>query len=187
MSAPIRLSLPHTRRAPSRTIWRFQSTSASAEQPASPLLVKIRNDLKVALRAKDTTRLNVLRAILADVINASKTSSPVTSDIQLFALIRKRTSASREAASQFATAGRMDLVEKEEAQTRILDEYAGEVEAVGAEEMEKAIQEVVEQMKEQGKVVLGQVMKALIGEGGSLAGKSVDRKELAAAVKRAVG
>lgn len=181
----IRSQPPLCRQFPSRICWRCQSTS-SGEQPPSPLLAKVRNDLKTALRAKDTTRLSVLRALLADVTNASKTANPITNDVQLLSVIRKRSSASREASAQFAAAGRKDLVDKEDAQSRILDEYAGEVETVGKEEMENAIRKAVEQMKAQGPVVLGQVMKALVGEGGSLAGKSVDRKELAAAVKRSV-
>lgn len=184
-STPLRTQLPFARQSPSRACLRCQSTS-STEQPASPLLAKVRNDLKMALRAKDTTRLNVLRALLADVTNASKTANPITTDVQLLSVIRKRSSASRDASAQFAAAGRKDLVEKEDAQSRILDELAGEVETVGKEEMEKAIREAIEQTKAQGPVILGQVMKALIGEGGSLAGKSVDRKELAAAVKRSV-
>src|SRR3954471_6261859 len=81
-------------------LYRLYSTP-STEAPASPLLSKLRTDLKSAMRAKDTARLSVLRSLLADITNASKTSSPITNDVALLALLRKRISASQTATDEF--------------------------------------------------------------------------------------
>ena len=72
----------------------------------------------------NTARLNVIRGLLAEVTNASKTSSPYTSDVHLMKLLRKRTEASKAAAHEFESAKRDDLRDKELAQVAVLEEYA---------------------------------------------------------------
>lgn len=71
--------------------------------------------------------LSVLRGILADVTNASKTPAPIKTDRQMIKLLQKRVKASKDAASQFAAAGRQDLTGKEESQVAVLEEYASQV------------------------------------------------------------
>ncbi|OAA59561.1 hypothetical protein SPI_05759 [Niveomyces insectorum RCEF 264] len=100
----------------------------SAKPPTTattpPLLAKLKGDLKAAMKAKDAPRLTVLRTILAATLNASKTAQPIRTDAQLVALLRKTARASQEAAAEFRGADRADLAEKEEAQIRVLEEYA---------------------------------------------------------------
>lgn len=131
--------------------------------------------------------LNVLRALISETNNAAKTSSPIQTDIQLLSLIRKRASAAKEAAQQFAEADRPDLKEKEDAQIAILEEYAGHVKTLGVEEVEAVISKEISAIKEAGKKLeVGQVLKALFAPGGALDGKPADRKEVAGLVKKAV-
>lgn len=131
--------------------------------------------------------LNVLRALISETNNAAKTASPIQTDIQLLSLIRKRASASKEAAQQFAEADRPDLKEKEDAQIAILEEYAGHVKTLTVEEVEAVITKEIAAIKEAGKKLeVGQVLKALFAPGGALDGKPADRKEVAGLVKKAV-
>jgi uncharacterized protein YqeY len=131
--------------------------------------------------------LNVLRALISETNNAAKTSSPIQTDIQLLSLIRKRASAAKEAAQQFAEADRPDLKEKEDAQIAILEEYAGHVKTLSVEEVEAVISKEISAIKEAGKKLeVGQVLKALFAPGGALDGKPADRKEVAGLVKKAV-
>ncbi|KAH6690380.1 Yqey-like protein-domain-containing protein [Plectosphaerella plurivora] len=96
----------------------------SAETPTAPaFLSTIKADLKTAMRAKDAPRLAVLRAIITTTNNAAKTSSPIATDVQLVALLRKNLRASRDAIAEATQVGRPDLAEKEEAQAKILEEY----------------------------------------------------------------
>ncbi|KAJ5081328.1 hypothetical protein NUU61_009592 [Penicillium alfredii] len=155
----------------------------SSTSPATPpLLATLRTDLKTAMRAKDTSRLNVLRALISETNNAAKTTSPITTDIQLLSLIRRRQAASREAAKQFAAADRSDLKDQEEAQIAVLDEYAGQVKTVSTEELREAITRDIEAIKaDGGKPNPGILIKRLAhSPGGSLNGKPVDMRQLAA-------
>lgn len=131
--------------------------------------------------------LNVLRALISETNNAAKTASPIQTDIQLLSLIRKRASASKEAAQQFAEADRPDLKEKEDAQIAILEEYAGHVKTLTVEEVEAVVAKEIAAIKEAGKKLeVGLVLKALFTPGGALDGKPADRKEVAGLVKKAV-
>lgn len=160
----------------------------STASPASPpLMTRIRSDLKVAMRAKDTARLNVLRALISETNNSTKTSSPIQTDLQLLSLIRKRVAAAKEAANQFAEADRPDLKEKEDAQVAILEEYAGKVETMSLEDIKAVVSQEVSKLKEAGKKVeVGGLLKSLFAPGGALDGKPAERAEVAKIAKEAV-
>lgn len=102
-------------------------------------------------------------------------------------LIRKRASAAKDAAEQFAAAERPDLKEKEDQQVTILEEYAGQVKTLSVEEVQAIISQQIATIKEAGsKLDAGQVLKALFAPGGALDGKPADRKEVAGLVKKAI-
>ena len=129
-------------------------------------------------------RLNVLRALLAETTNASKTSTPFKTDIQLLSLLRKRAAASKSAAQEFDAANRDDLRDKEVAQAAVLDEYASGVEIIGKDEITEVVAKTIGKMRTDGQITnAGSVLKALIGAGGELDGKPVDKAEVATIVK----
>lgn len=170
---------------PLRCLYSTSTTTTTTSAP--PLLLKIRNDMKTAMRAKDTNRLNALKALLADVTNASKTSKPITTDMHVLSLLRKRSSAAKEAAQSFQDASRPDLKEKEDAQAKVFNEYVGEVETIGDEEIAAAVKSVVEDLRSKGeKTDKGTVLKRLIGPGGTFDGKPVEKAAVARAVQTAV-
>ncbi|TVY85762.1 Altered inheritance of mitochondria protein, mitochondrial, partial [Lachnellula willkommii] len=115
-----------------------RSYATGASTPA-PMLLKIRKDLKSAMQNKDANRLSVLRALLSQTLNASKTSSPINTDMQMLALLRKSSAQSRAASEEFKRNGREDLARKEEDQIRVLEEYAGGVSVVGEEEVRRVV------------------------------------------------
>ena len=181
---------------------RWNSTSATP-----PLLARIRDDLKVAMRAKDKarcvfilqckwprvngieflSRLDVLRAVISETNNAAKTPNPIQTDVQLLSLLRKRASASKDAAQQFADANRPDLKEKEDTQITILEQYAGQVETMSSDEIKAIVVNEISQLKEAGKKAdIGPVLKSLFSAGGALDGKPVERGEVAKITKEAV-
>jgi len=77
------------------------------------------------MQNKDSNRLSVLRSLMSQTLNASKTSTPIQTDLQMLALLRKTANASRVASAEFKGAGRHDLADKEESQLRIMEEYSG--------------------------------------------------------------
>ena len=169
------------------TVSRFYSTDAADVPP--PLLGKLKADLKTAMRAKDAPRLSVLRAIMSANLNASKTSSPIRTDVQLVALIRKIQKGAIDAAAEAKAAGREDIVQKEEEQIKVLEEYVANsgVQTLGEAELKAMVQEAVDASKAAGvqaKAIIGDVMKRLSG---ALQGKDVDKKELSKMVKDLLG
>ncbi|KAI0098213.1 Yqey-like protein-domain-containing protein [Nemania sp. FL0031] len=181
------LQRPRSLRTPALTLTSARTYSADAA-PAPPLLQKLKADLKTAMRAKDAARLSVLRAALSATLNASKTSTPITTDAGLVSLLRKQARASAEARDEFASAGREDLVAKEAAQIAVLEEYvAGSgVEELGGEALKELVRGVVAGLGEE-KPRMGDVMKALLAAGGPLDGKNVEKVELARVVKEVTG
>ncbi|PKS08896.1 hypothetical protein jhhlp_003509 [Lomentospora prolificans] len=170
---------------PQQTLTRPYSTATDSP----PFLQKLKGDLKTAMRAKDTQRLSVLRAIMSATLNASKGPTPIRTDVQLVALLRKTQKSSLDAAKEFRDAGREDLAQKEEEQAQILEEYAANsgVQTLGETELKSMIAEAVESAKSAGvasKALVGDVMKRLAG---ALEGKDVDRKELANMVRQMAG
>jgi uncharacterized protein YqeY len=140
--------------------------------------------MKTAMQNKDSNRLSVLRSLMSQTLNASKTSTPIQTDLQMLALLRKTANASRVASAEFKGAGRHDLADKEESQLRIMEEYSGSVETLSEEEILVAVSGVVEEMKSAGeKIQMGEVLKRvfapeLLGE------KPVERGEVARIVKQ---
>ncbi|KAL1959765.1 hypothetical protein VTO42DRAFT_1351 [Malbranchea cinnamomea] len=160
---------------------RYESTAAS------PLLTKIRSDLKDAMRAKDKTRLEVLRGLISEVNNAAKTPRPIETDQGLVQLIRKRSDAIKAACEEYIQQNRNDLREQADAEIAILAQYASMMEAATAEEIKKAVSQAIEKLKGEGqKPVIGLVMKALSGEGSPLQGKYFEKAEVASIAKEAL-
>ena len=139
--------------------------------------------MKAAMIAKDTNRLTVLRGLMSQTLNASKTNSPIVTDVQMLALLRKNMNSSATAAQEFKDAGRQDLADKEDSQIKVLEEYAGSVEVVGEQEIRDAVTKTVDSMKAEGaKVQIGDVLKRVFAPD-VLGEKPVERSEVARIVK----
>jgi uncharacterized protein YqeY len=154
---------------------RANSTSAA---PVIPLLGTLRNDLKAAMRAKNTLQLSVLRSLLAEIMNAQKTATPPTDDLGILAIINKTRAKSQVSIDEATAVGRQDLVEKEQAQLDVLGQYADMVKTVGRDEIKEVVQRVVGELGEG--VKMGEVIKVVAKE---LEGRPVVRAEVAGVVK----
>lgn len=136
------------------------------------------------MQAKDTNRLSVLRSLLTQALNASKTSTPINTDLQMLALLRKSANASRIASAEFKGAGRQDLAEKEESQLRVMEEYANGVETIDDEDIVAAVKGVVDKMTNEGATMqMGEVMKRVLAPE-VLGEKPVARGDVAKIVKQ---
>ncbi|OJJ80797.1 uncharacterized protein ASPGLDRAFT_112688, partial [Aspergillus glaucus CBS 516.65] len=180
MFRPIRLSSRLSVLHPVR--W---NSTASPAMP--PLMATFRQDLKDAMRAKNTPKLNVLRALISEVNNSVKTPSPIQTDLQLLSLIRKRVSGAQQAAKQFEEAGRADLKEGEDLAVSILEQYAGHVKTMGVDEIKSIVSQELNKLREAGgKADIGSLLKALFAPGGALDGKPAERSEVAKIAREAV-
>ena len=167
---------------------------APAPAPGPPLLQKLKGDLKAAMRARDAPRLTVLRSVLSATVNASKTASPVTTDAQLVALLRKTRAASLEAIEEFTAAGRDDLADGERAQVAVLDEYVASsgFKEVSADELRVYVARAIDTLTAERRLSpergarFGNVMNELLGPASPFTGKIVDKTQLAVIIKQFV-
>jgi uncharacterized protein YqeY len=136
---------------------RYSSTST---EPI--VLPRLQSDLKTALRSKDKTTLSVIRSLQAEIINASKTAKPITTDGALYSLIQKQIKGVNTAIAEFEAAKRDDLVKKEQEQLNVLNKYAAEIPRVEESEIDGLITAAVEKLEE-GKRTFGSVMGRVMG------------------------
>jgi uncharacterized protein YqeY len=139
--------------------------------------------MKTAMQNKDSNRLSVLRALLNQTVNASKTSNPINTDMQMLALLRKSTTAAKAASAEFRGAGRRDLADKEDLQVKIMEEYAGDVQLMGEEEIRSTVRGVVDGMRSgSAKMQMGDIMKKIFTPE-LLGGKPVEKGDVVKILK----
>lgn len=88
---------------------------------------QIKNGIKEAMMAKDKVRLEVMRglttAFMNELVSKGKTPQDILSDEEALAVITRTAKQRRDSIEQFKSGGRMDLVEEETAQLKILEEF----------------------------------------------------------------
>jgi len=124
------------------------------------LLEQIQEDLKRSLKAKDGTRVSVLRFLLAAVKNREIEKKDTLSDDELLAEIASSAKRRRESIEAFKDGGRQDLVDKEEAELAILAEYLPE--QMSSDDVRLVAQEVINTLNARSPAEIGAVMKELM-------------------------
>ncbi len=145
---------------------------------------RIDSDLKDAMRAKDATRLSVLRMVKAALKNAAIEKSG--SDAQLTnaetaQVIRKQVKQRQDSIESFEKGGRAELAAKEKAELSILQSYLPQ--AMSADEVSKVVRETIAEVGASSKAQMGAVMKALQAK---VAGRA-DGKTLSQEVQKQLG
>ena len=116
---------------------------------------QIKNDIKDAMRAKETVKRDTLRNIQAAIKQIEVDERRDVSDADVEAILMKYLKQREDAKTQFADAGREDLVEKEDAEIAIVKAYLPE--PMDDTELETVLKEIIvsvgaESMKDMGKV-----------------------------------
>jgi uncharacterized protein YqeY len=86
------------------------------------LITTIEQDIKTAMKDRDTDRLETLRAIRSEFTTLEKSGTDVT-EAQLIAKLQKMSKVRHETAAVFAAAERSDLAFKEMAEANIIEAY----------------------------------------------------------------
>jgi len=89
----------------------------------SELKAEIVNDMKIAMKAKDKPGLKAVRMILGAIKQREVDDRIELDDAQVLAVIQKMVKQRKDSISQFKDAGRIDLVDIEEAELVILNNY----------------------------------------------------------------
>ena len=141
---------------------------------------RITEDMKAAMRAKDSQRLSAIRMLLAAVKQREVDERIVLDDTQLIGIVDKQIKQRKDSIAAFELAQRTDLVEKESAELRVLEAYLPQ--RLSAEEIGAAVARIVASLGAGGPGDMGKVMGAVKAE---LAGKA-DMGLVSAAVKAAL-
>jgi uncharacterized protein YqeY len=141
---------------------------------------RITEDMKAAMRAKDSERLGTIRMLLAAVKQKEVDERIEVDDVQLVGIVDKLIKQRKDAISQFTAAGRQDLADKESAELAVLEVYLPA--RLSPEEIDAAVAAIVGEVGAKGPADMGKVMAAVKSQ---LAGKA-DMGQVSAAVKKAL-
>lgn len=131
----------------------------------APLKQQIQDEMKTAMKAGDKSRLAVIRLILSAIKQIEVDERKDLSDTDILAVLDKMTKQRRESAAQYEQAGREDLLEQENYEITVLQEFLPE--ALSEEEIDAMIDEAISStsassVKDMGKV-MGQLKPKLQG------------------------
>ena len=128
---------------------------------------QIQEDIKAAMKAKDTVALNATRAIKGEILlfKTAEGGSKEVTDGDVLKMIQKLVEQRKEAAEQFVAGGRQELADNELAEAAAMEKYLPK--QLSVEEVKVKVQEIIAQVgatsiKDMGKV-MGAANKALAG------------------------
>ena len=145
-----------------------------------PLKDQITEDMKTAMRAKDSARLLTIRGLLAALKQKEVDERVTLDDAAVVGIIDKLIKQRKDSIAQFGTAGRTDLVDKETAELQVLEGYLPK--RLSAEEVAGEVEKIVAELGATGPGDMGKVMGAVKAR---LAGKA-EMGLVSAAVKQAL-
>jgi uncharacterized protein len=141
---------------------------------------RINDDMKAAMRARETGRLATIRLLLAAIKQREVDERTTLDDAAVTAVIDKMIKQRKDSISQFEAAGRTDLVDQESAELAVLAAYMPA--QLSEAEISAEVQAAVAQVGAAGPQDMGKVMGVLKGK---LAGRA-DMTAVSALVKAAL-
>jgi uncharacterized protein YqeY len=144
------------------------------------LKARITEDMKTAMRAKDSERLGTIRLLQAAMKQKEVDERIELDDAGVVAIVDKLIKQRKDSIAAFEQAARQDLADKEKAEMAVLVAYLPE--RLSAEEVTSAVQAIVAALGASGPGDMGKVMGAVKTQ---LAGKA-DMGMVSAAVKAAL-
>lgn len=102
---------------------------------------KISEDMKAAMRAKDSVRLGAIRLLLAAIKQKEVDERIELDDTATIAIVEKLLKQRKDSATQYQAAGRIDLADQENFEIGVLSAYMPQ--ALGNEEVAALIQQAL--------------------------------------------
>ncbi len=144
------------------------------------LKARITEDMKTAMKAKESAKLSALRLLLAALKQKEVDDRVELDDNAVLAVIEKLTKQRKDSVTQYEAAGRQELADAEKFEIAVLGAYLPE--KMGADEMAAAVAAAVAQTGAKGPADMGKLMAVLKPQ---LAGKA-DMAEVSKLVKAAL-
>ena len=128
---------------------------------------RIQDDMKAAMKARETERLNAIRLLMAAIKQKEVDERITLDDAAVAAVIDKLIKQRRDSINQYEQAGREDLAAAERAEIEVLSPY--QPAQLSAEEVDAAVKAAIAQTGAAGPADMGKVMGILKPQ---LAGKT---------------
>jgi uncharacterized protein YqeY len=142
---------------------------------------RITEDMKTAMRARDTARLSALRLLLAALKQREVDERKTLSDADVVAVIEKMLKQRRDSIEQFEAAKRQDLADAEKFEVSVLQAYMPQ--ALSDADLQGAVAQAIADSGAKGPQDMGKVMGILKP---ALAGRA-DMGKVSALVKARLG
>ena len=141
---------------------------------------KVMTEIKAAMRAKDTNKLEALRSVKSAILLAktSGAGNDEMSEDEESKLLQKLVKQRRESAAIYKEQGREDLAQPELEQAAVIEDFLPE--QLSEEEISARVDDIIARTGASGMKDMGKVMGAASGE---LAGKA-DGKTISTIVKQ---
>jgi hypothetical protein len=140
----------------------------------------ITEDMKTAMRAKDSERLGTVRLLLAACKQKEVDERVTLDDVAVIAIVDKLIKQRKDSVAAYTQAARPDLADKESAEIKVLQAYLPQ--RLSAEEVAAEVKAIVAELDAKGPGDMGKVMAAVKSR---LAGKA-DMGQVSAAVEAAL-
>jgi uncharacterized protein YqeY len=124
----------------------------------SALKDRITEDMKAAMRARDSARLSTIRLLLAACKQKEVDERVVLDDAAVVALVDKLIKQRKDSITAFRQGGRDDLADKESAEVGVLEAYLPQ--RLGAAEVAAEVAALVATLGATGAADMGRVMAA---------------------------
>jgi hypothetical protein len=120
---------------------------------------QVQEEMKAAMRAQDKERLGVIRLILSEIKRIEKDELKTLDNTEALAILDKMQKQRRESIAQFKTAGREDLVIKEQYEIDVIQSFKPE--ALSESEVQQHIKQAIQESGAKGVQDMGKVIAIL--------------------------
>ena len=141
---------------------------------------QITEDMKTAMRAKDSERLGTIRLLLAAMKQKEVDERVELDDAMIVSIVDKLVKQRKDSVAAFTQGGRTDLADKEAAEIKVLEVYLPQ--RMSADEVAVEVNAIVAELGAKGPGDMGKVMGVVKTR---LGGKA-DMGQVSAAVKAAL-
>ncbi|HKW75651.1 MAG TPA: GatB/YqeY domain-containing protein [Terriglobales bacterium] len=139
---------------------------------------RLTEDLKLAMKARDQLRMDVIRMIKAAVLNKEVEMKKDLDDAEMSRIMTTMIKQRKESVEQFEKGQRAELAAKERQEISIIEAYLPK--ALSPDELDRIVAGVIHETGATSSKDMGAVMKAVMAR---LAGQPVDGKQVSDLVR----
>ena len=124
------------------------------------LLKKLQEEMKKAMKSGEKDRLSTIRMLISEIKKVQIDKKKDLTDEEIIQLLQRYAKQRKEAIQQYKKANREDLVEKEEKELKVVEEFLPE--QLSEQEIENIVQETIEEIGASSLKDMGKVMKVVM-------------------------